>query len=376
MDFLLFSQGPLYRFFVKTGLFLYQRRILFICLLAWLPLLVLMLLSNLKLSTFFYDINVHVRLLVSLALLLGAEAIANDRFQIVVQQFTKCNIITAKDRGKYNALIASTIKFSNSNLAEILLFLFVFSVGRWISNKILPFDLPAWYGAKTNDTVSLTIPGYWYAFVSLPIFQFILLRWYYRIIIWYRFLWEVSFLDLQLNALHPDKAAGIGFLINNVYGLSLFLIAHSCLLAGNIFNYILNFDMSILQYKNEIIIWVLILLFIPLIPMFFFISKLIRAKKMGTKEYEVFANHYVTAFKKKWITAKLTNEEKLLGSADIQSLADLNNSFDVSEQMRIIPVGKGVIFFILIVTLLPFLPLIFTLMPIENIFTQIVKIIF
>lgn len=58
----------------------------------------------------------------------------------------------------------------------------------------------------------LTYAGYWHAFVSIPIFQFILVRWYLRLFIWFQFLWRVSRLNLRLIATHPDRAAGIGFL--------------------------------------------------------------------------------------------------------------------------------------------------------------------
>jgi hypothetical protein len=39
-----------------------------------------------------------------------------------------------------------------------------------------------------GSQLHLTIAGYWYAFISIPIFQFILLRWYLRFFIWFQFL--------------------------------------------------------------------------------------------------------------------------------------------------------------------------------------------
>ena len=38
--------------------------------------------------------------------------------------------------------------------------------------------------------MQLTPAGYWYLFVSLPIFQFILLRWYLRFFLWFWFLFR------------------------------------------------------------------------------------------------------------------------------------------------------------------------------------------
>ena len=54
----------------------------------------------------------------------------------------------------------------------------------------------------------LTLAGYWYAFVSIPFFQFILLRWYMRLGVWFRLLWQVSRLNLHLSAAYQIELAG------------------------------------------------------------------------------------------------------------------------------------------------------------------------
>lgn len=379
MDFLLFSQGPLYQILAKMGLSnksleSNRRRIIVICLLAWLPLLLFSFLTQTRFREFIYDISTHTRLLISLALLLYAEVIANERFQIVIQQFVKCHIISAHDLPLYQKKILSALKLSRSTLVEILLIIFVITGGRYISNQVMPYNVLSWYAIKVNNSVNLTLSGYWYVFVSLPIFQFIMLRWYYRLLIWFRLLWQISRMKLQLNSLHPDRVGGIGFLINSVYGLETFLMAHSFLLAGIIFNAIFNSNAILWQFTHEIMTWLFILVSIPLMPLFFFMSQLAQTKRNGTNEYDVFANQYVTAFKNKWLIQK--TDDQLLGSPDIQSLADLSNSYNVSAQMNLIPLERRTAVFILLFTSLPFLPLILTIIPFEKILTQVIGIIF
>jgi hypothetical protein len=381
MNFLIFSEGPLYKFYrwiglSKDPLHFHKQRAIFICLFAWLPLLILTLISSVKLSAFIIDIDVHVRLLLSLALLLYAEVIMNERLQTIVRQFVKFNIISKNELQQYEKIVASAVRLSGSITVEVLLLLFVITVGRWISNQLLPYDFSNWYAIKHGTQTSLTLPGYWYAFVSLPIFQFILLRWYYRILIWYRFLWQVSRLNLKLNSLHPDKAGGIGFLANSTHGFGLFLAAQSFLLSGVILNLIINTGANLWQFKYEIITWMILLVLIPLIPMTFFAIKLARTKIDGTNEYAAFANHYVNEFRKKWVHPDVESNEALLGTPDIQSLSDLSNSFNVSAQMQVFPFGKSVIMFILVMAGLPFIPLIFTVIPLEKMISQIIGMIF
>ncbi len=384
-DFSLVSGGLLYKFYLKTGLvkkplFLYKRRILAVCLFAWLPLFILAIFNSVAFSgvkvPFVYDIDAHVRFLISLALLLFAEVIAHDRLQEIVQQFLKCHVISLADRQQFYSVIASATRLANSVAVEVFLILLVFTAGHWISGKYYPLGVSTWYTSQVNGVVQLTPAGYWYAFVSLPLFQFILLRWYYRMAIWYRFLWQVSRLPLQLNSLHPDRAGGIGFLADSVYAFEPLLLAHSILLAGMILNRIWNAGATLLQFQSEIITIIVFLIILPLAPMIFFIFSLSRIKRTGTLAYDVVASRYVNSFSQKWIDSKSKNNEELLGTPDIQSLADLGSSYGVSSQMRIVPFGRSSIFSIFILTICPLFPLIFTIMPIENIISKAIRIIF
>ena len=64
-------------------------------------------------------------------------------------------------------------------------------------------------------------------------------------------------------------------------------------------------------------------------------------------------------------------EEPLLGTSDIQSLADLGNSFDRVRQMRDFPFGGRLILQIAVMSALPALPLLLLVVPV----TQILKIL-
>ncbi len=80
---------------------------------------------------------------------------------------------------------------------------------------VLAIQSDTWYAAVTAGEKVLAPAGYWYQFVSLPVFQFIMLRWYFRLFIWGRLLWQVSRLDLNLVPSHPDGSCGLGFLGGN-----------------------------------------------------------------------------------------------------------------------------------------------------------------
>ncbi len=387
-DFSLVLGGPLYQFYLRTRLLkpplnLVKRRIVAISLFAWLPLLILTLIGGVAFKgvsvPFFFDIETHVKFLGSLALLVAAEVIVHQRIKIIVSQFLKCNIISSKDRSRFDSIVASTIRLRNSITVELLLIVFVFTVGHWIWTQYTSLHVATWYAIPINgNKMQLTLAGYWYAFVSLPIFQLILLRWYFRLFVWYRFLWQISKLPLHLNALHPDQAGGLGFLAQSVFAFAPVLIAYALLLAGFIANRIWYAGATLLEFKLEIAGLVVFLMIVVLLPLTFFIAALVQAKIAGLREYTIVASQYVNDFRGKWIGTYSANPEEsqmLLGTPDIQSLSDLSNSFNVVRAMGVVPFSRGALLRLMILILIPFSPLLLTMIPLEEIVGSLIKLL-
>jgi hypothetical protein len=65
----------------------------------------------------------------------------------------------------------------------------------------------------------------------------------------------------------------------------------------------------------------------------------------------------------------------LLGSPDIQSLADLGNSYNMVRAMRLAPITKDAVLVIAVATLLPLAPLLLTIMPLEEIAAKLIGIL-
>jgi hypothetical protein len=66
----------------------------------------------------------------------------------------------------------------------------------------------------------------------------------------------------------------------------------------------------------------------------------------------------------------------LLGSADIQSLADLGNSYGVVQEMRFAPFGWRDVTRLAAVTATPFIPLLLTVFSLEDFANFIIKAVF
>ena len=212
--------------------------------------------------------------------------------------------------------------------------------------------------------------------MSLPLFQFLLLRWYFRLFIWTRFLWQVSRIELSLVPTHPDRVGGLGFLANTVYAFTPLAVAHGALLAVFIANRIFYLGATLPEFKIEIAVLVIFLMCVVLGLLLVFAPQLAQAKRTGNREYGTLAERYVREFDAKWLRGGVPADEPLVGSADIQSLADLANSFEVVRTMRTAPVTKEAILQLAAATLAPVVPLALTMMSLEELLKTLFGILF
>jgi hypothetical protein len=113
-----------------------------------------------------------------------------------------------------------------------------------------------------------------------------------------------------------------------------------------------------------------------LAPLFFFVTHLAGAKRTGLREYGIVASRYVAEFRRKWIDGHAKNGETLVGTSDIQSLADLSNSFEVVHEMRLVPFGRATVLHLALLCAVPLAPLVLTMMPLEQLIDRAMGVFF
>jgi hypothetical protein len=388
-DFSLVLGGPIFQLLRRAhlsddALTLVHRRILTGVLVTWLPLLLLAIWEgqawggDIKVP-FLRDAEAHARFLVALPLLILAELVVHVRMRRVVGQFLARDLISSADQPRLYAAVRSAMHLRNSLAAELLLVVIVYGVGvAW--RDYIAVDASTWAVASATGTgsgfASLSLAGWWHAVVSVPVCQFLLVRWYFRVFIWARFLWHVSRIKLNLVPTHPDRVGGLGFLANIVFAFVPVLLAHGVLLAGMIAGRIFFVGAKLQQFTIEIAGGVGALVFLVLCPLMVFSGQLARAKRLGLGEYGVLAQRYVREFDAKWLRGGGDPGEPLVGSADIQSLADLNNSFDVIRTMRLVPFSKETVLQLGIITVVPVAPLLLTMISLEELLRRLLSAVF
>ncbi|MBV9994340.1 MAG: hypothetical protein JO127_03910 [Caulobacteraceae bacterium] len=384
-DFSLVLGGPLFQMLRRVGLSddklgLAHRRLLASIAITWAPLVVLSALQGRLVgprseTPFLYDVGFQLRFLVVAPLLILAELTVHRRMRPIVDEFGLRGLVRTGQADRFAQALGEAARWRNAIPAEVSLLAIVYAAG-------LPFAMrrylamgDGWYAAPAAGS-GLSLAGLWLVFVSLPLLQFLVLRWYFRLLIWARFLWRVSRLDLDLNVTHPDKAGGLGFLAESLSAFVPIAAAHGMLMAGTIVDRLLYAKASLTDFQLEVVCGALVLTLVFAGPLTVFGPRLAQVKRLGLRQYGAVGQTYVQEFRRKWIEGGAPADEPLVGSGDIQSLADLGNSFGTAEQMRIAPIRPTALLYFLAAFLAPIAPLVLAMMPAEQLIGRLVGMVF
>ncbi len=381
--------GPAYRLMQRIGLIRgenpsVRRRIVAFVAITCIPLLVLSFWEGLALGptpreSLLLDFAAFARFLIAVPLLFVAEVTIGPRVTAAGLHFVRAGLVRPEDHTAFDQAIRRLARWRESLWAELVL-LGIALVGAWTltPDTVYGTTSASWHTAVivTDKGSHLSRVGLWYQVIAVPIVQFFWYRWIWRFIIWIRFLYDVSRLNLNLVPTHADGAGGLGFLgtAHTAFGILAFAMS-SVLSAAAAF--LIVFDgVGIDAFKIHFITLLVVTEVLLLGPLVMFSPALVRARQAWLRQYSLLVLRYNRAFHEKWIDGKVEEGELLLGSADIQSLADLGNSYAFIREMKVVPLSVRVILQLAVVTLLPALPLLLLVMPIEKILELMTKAVF
>jgi hypothetical protein len=303
----------------------------------------------------------HIRLLVVIPLFFLCEAWVDPLMTGFVRGMVRKQIVTKSALPALSADIAHATRWKNSWFAEVLCLLAA------ILMSLVAQSLQLAGATAAHDPfyagADLTMAGLWYWIVCLTVFRFLLLRWLWRLCHWAYFLWRITKLELRLVPTHPDGAAGLGSLELVHTCFTPLVLAISALQAASFAEEISLGSMTFEAIYPSLALTLFVDAVLFAGPLFLFSPGLWVTKIKGLGDYGTLASRYVDSFDMKWVRTADPGEP-LLGTPDLQSLADLSNSVNVVRNMRLAPVSGKLWVQILIAALLPMLPLLLLKYPI------------
>ncbi len=379
---LLTQGGPTYRIEKRLGLIREQppsivRRAFLSILLTWVSLLVLSAVQGTAtghrvMEPFLNDFGAHARFLLGVPLLIVAEAILGPRFGNASIHFINSGLVLEEDFKRFDSAVERGLRWRDSVIAEIVIALLAY-LCTFISLRTMAVHVSTWQSIWVGTTVSLTWAGWWFALFCVPLFQFLVLRWMWRLFLWGQFLWRMTRLRLQLVPTHPDEAAGLGFVGEAHRYAAIIAFGYSFATAGVLANDIIYDKIPLSHFAPAIVIYVILSVAVLLAPICVFGRILLETKRTGLSLYGTLALEYTLSFQKKWIEAPPPRGEALLGTGDIQSLADLGNSFSIIDKMGLLPTGSRTPIAFALACLIPMAPLVLTTMAFEDVLNMLFK---
>jgi hypothetical protein len=366
--------GPTYRLMQRVGLIRgagpsIGRRIVGFLLITWVPLLVFALIEDRALGptpreSFLLDFATYARFFLAVPLLFFAEVAVGPQMRRAALQFVEGELVRPADLPAFTAAVARADRRREALLPELVI-LGIAMVGSWFSLEAVSVEtgVERWSSLTGGGVLGLSLTALWYQVVAVPILQFFALRWLWRLLSWVLFLLDLTRLRLSLIPTHPDRAGGLGFLADAHVSLAIFPLAFGCIVAGHAAFQIVFEGVPIDAFYGLFLFYLGIMVLICVAPMLVFVPQLAQTRRLGLRRYSLLADEHNRAFEEKWVSGQRPPDQALLGSSDVQSLADLGQSFTVIREMRPFPFSLQQVLRMAIIIALPGLPLVFLVMP-------------
>ena len=379
----LFDSGPFPHFHKSLGLFRpvglnIRMRAVMTVLIGWFPLLVIVAAESIKvpssIGSFLTDVGIHARSLIAAPLLIISEGITIGRLEAIVRHFVTAGLIEERDRPGVRSLFASTRSLTNSTLPEIVAIISAYLIAFVLFQNLWLLVLRPW--AISNGVgPTFSVAGWWYIFVSMPLLLILFFGWLWRIILWSRFLINVSRFPLRLVAAHPDRASGLKFLNASLFAFMPIAFTLSVIAAGSAANRILHQGATIEDLQKIVVGLVVFVLVLFVSPLLVFIVNLRHQKVTGVFSYGELADKVGRQFEDKW----LDNYEKFgsgaLEATDFSATTDLYQVVANVHEMKALPFELRALVALVVTTLLPFIPVVMMMIPIKQLAQEVIKLL-
>ncbi len=312
----------------------------------------------------------HVRLLVAVPLFFMCESWVGPRMTAFVATLARTGVVPPSAQAALDAEVARNRRWTNGWLPEALFLLMA------IGLEVTGSSLQTYGASDVYNPARTSLSALVYFSVGVTLFRFLLFRWTWKLALWSWFLWRVSRLDLHLIPGHPDRAGGLGPLEGVHERFTPLVFAISALQCAFLTESISTGTLVVAAVYPWLAMVLLTDAVLFLGPLLVFTDKLWAGRTKGVTLYTGLAARYVTDFEAKWTTTDAAPGEPLLGTADIQSLADLANAVSVVKAMRWITVGPRLLTMMTLAAAVPLAPLMLFQYPLaelaEKFFTKLV----
>jgi hypothetical protein len=382
-SFSLSEGGQVHAVLTRAGLTGTRGRLVFVAGLvavAWLPLVFLATRDGTVLRGVDHpllgDPGVWVRLIIVVPLLVFAEPVADRVLGTVVDTFRRTGIVRAPDLPGFEEAVERTVRWATSGTVDLVLLVLALVIPHLVVASLPQLDMgTAWFGATADGDPTIAAAGRWYAWVSLPLVQFLLLRWLWRSVAWWALLWRVSKLDLAVAAAHPDRAGGLGLLALAPNAFLPVFVGLSALGAAGISNQIQFAGHHLTDARGPVVVFVVLEALLLLLPQLFFARTLGRARRRALIRYTVTGTAMTRGFEGQWTERPAEQGADLLDSPHSSAMIDFAGTYGLVEAMRPAGISLSEVIRVVLSLAAPFAPLLLYQYSVKEILLKVLAMV-
>ena len=332
---------------------------------TWVPLLILTLIEGTFYAgrefPFLKDVAMHARLLVALPMLIMMELTIDNKVYVVIKYLAE-ELMGPEEQKEFLATaFRRARKLTNSAVTEIIVLLIVIGVTvsfvRGGVYAALEGGTTSWMTYTRGGSQQMSVAGYWAVFISIPIFQFFILRWLWRYIVWVMLLFHLSKVKLNLMPTHADRAGGLGIIMIAQRSFNWIFVAGGVSISGRLIEQLIKHPDSFESIKRQGIAYIVFCLVFLLIPLLFFMGKLFKLKNEGLLRMSHLGATLSRRFEREWVNDLPVEKKMEETQVNPSMIFDYSGMYDTLQQLRTIPVtprdliGMGLVLFV------PFIPI-------------------
>jgi hypothetical protein len=334
---------------------------------AWLPLVILTAIDGKLVTgathTFLQDVAMHARILVAVPVLILIRRVIDIKTSAVTGYISE-SMLDADVRQKLLTVQLPWLrKLACSSWTEVVLLLIVASAVISVYHSGVYGGLQGvdsdWKFVGRPEENVLSLAGKWAVCISIPFFQFLLLQWLWRYMVWMMLLLHFSKLPLKLLPTHADRSGGLAIVMLAQQSLSFIFVAGSLVISGQLLVHLTNSPDNIMMVQRVAIGYILLSVFLLILPMLFFLGRLVRTKQLGLLRLSMLGTAMSKAFEQEWLNDKPVEQRIEAGLVDPSMAYDYSCMYDQLQQLRVLPVTIRDIISMVVGLALPFIPILF-----------------
>lgn len=331
---------------------------------AWVPIAiaaVVQLVRGSPVDPLVRDLSVHVRFLVALPLVLVSSHLLDAQCRGAVRVLYDAKLA---EPAALDAIMLRAERLRTSGWAELVIALGSLAVGQLGLWGVLG---PTGFFHGLEHHTMWSFSRIWYGTIAFPLWQFVSARWMWRWAIWIYTLVRLSRIRLAGVAAHPDHAAGLSCLAWPILGFCWYVAAFSSVLAGAWDTQLLEDRFTVSSLAPSVAVLISGAIILGFAPLLVFTPTLYDVRRRDMMKNTLFAFDYMRRFNQKWLEGGIPPAEDVLGAQDIQSLGAYETAFQIVLTTRLTIFEVRRIKTVAVAVLLPMLPLLMTLIPIESV---------